>query len=165
VAPAVRVELPLPVDASPEETAGATATIATSERADVLLVEDDPVARATLAQMLSALGHRVHAAAHGLEALSSLAVRIAGFDLALFDLDLPGVDGFELLRLLRAREEPGSGLPVLAISARDDPELDARCRDEGFQGFLRKPCSSAELAAALVSLRPPEPAPLPAAAT
>jgi CheY-like chemotaxis protein len=113
----------------------------------ILLVEDDAATRRALSELLAGAGHEVVAAAHGLEGLSALAG--APFDLALFDLDLPGVDGFELIRLLRSRADASGELPVLALSARCTPELEVRCHAAGFDGFLRKPCAAAELGAAI----------------
>lgn len=114
------------------------------------LVEDDPTVVAVLQGLLEAQGHRLRHAADGLAALSLL--HDWQPDALLLDLDLPGVDGFAVARMLRAREAGGAHLPILAISARsggDEAELAAAA---GMDGFLRKPITGAVLAEALVTL-------------
>jgi len=115
-----------------------------------VLVEDDPTVVAVLQGLLEAQGHRLRHAADGLAALALL--HDWQPDALLLDLDLPGVDGFTLARMLRAREAGGAHLPILAISARsggDEAELAAAA---GMDGFLRKPITGAALAEALATL-------------
>ncbi|HET7843911.1 MAG TPA: ATP-binding protein, partial [Xanthomonadales bacterium] len=114
---------------------------------DVLVVEDDPATRAWLVELLLATGHRVQAGANGLDALRLAAER--RFDVALLDLDLPGVDGMRLVGMLRRRLGTGERLDAVALTARSESDVEARCREAGFDDFLRKPATSGELAAAL----------------
>jgi len=104
-------------------TATATATATVREDAGpaadppahalaVLLVEDDSVVAEVISGLLHLRGHRVAHAAHGLAALMEAAG--GAFDLALIDLELPGVDGCTLAAQLRAT---GFGAPMLAITA------------------------------------------------
>jgi len=67
----------------------------------------------------------------------------------LLDLDLPGMDGLALARMLRAQ---GHAFPLLAVTARSDGDAEAQAKEAGFDGFLRKPVSGAMLAQALASL-------------
>ncbi|WP_374473597.1 ATP-binding protein [Arenimonas sp.] len=143
-----RVELPLPAVDSPPP-AEATPPPEQPEGRRLLLVEDDAVVAAVVTGLLERQGHRVVHAAHGLAALSEL--QAGGFDLALLDLDLPGLDGFELARLLRAQ---GRRLPLLAITARADAGAEPQARAAGMDGFLRKPVTGAMLAEALAALDP-----------
>src|SRR5690606_38632208 len=94
------VVLPLPAAQAPAATParGDTGGRATGPL-QLLLVEDDPTVAEVVAGLLRAQGHDVVHAAHGLAALSEAAAH--GFDLALLDLDLPGLDGFDLARQLR----------------------------------------------------------------
>ena len=62
--------------------------------------------------------------------------------LALLDLDLPGMDGLALARQLRLQGYAG---PLLAITARADPEAEPHAREAGFDGFVRKPVTGAML--------------------
>jgi len=91
--------------------------------------------------LLRAQGHRVVHAAHGLVALAEAAQ--ASFDLALLDLDLPGVDGLRLAGLLRER---GFTAPMIAITARADAEAEPESRRAGFAAFIRKPMTGGMLA-------------------
>jgi CheY-like chemotaxis protein len=84
---------------------------------------------------------------HGLAALVEL--NGGPFDVLLLDLDLPGVDGFQLARLIRQREEEGEHLPIVAITARSGGDEEQRTREAGMDGFLRKPLSGDQLARAM----------------
>ena len=72
-------------------------------------------------------GHVVTHAAHGLAALSEVATR--RFDAALLDLDLPGLDGLALARMLRTQ---GFAAPLLAVTARSDADAETQVRAAGF---------------------------------
>jgi DNA-binding response OmpR family regulator len=93
---------------------------------------------------LRAQGHRVHHAPHGLAALAEAS--IARHDIALLDLDLPGMDGFTLARQLRAR---GFVAPMIAVTARADADSEPAARVAGFDDFIRKPVTGAMLARVL----------------
>ncbi|HEX5693594.1 MAG TPA: ATP-binding protein, partial [Arenimonas sp.] len=140
-----RVELPLPDAEAVAPPAAPPVLVVPGRR--VLLVEDDPVVAAVVQDLLRQQGHAVEHAAHGLAALSALAA--ADFDLALLDLDLPGLDGFQLARLLRAQ---GRRLPLLALTARADAEAEREALAAGMDGFLRKPVTGAMLAEALAAV-------------
>ena len=71
------------------------------------------------------------------------------FDAALLDLDLPGMDGLALARMLRTQ---GFTAPLLAVTARSDAQAEAQARAAGFDAFLRKPVTGAMLARALGSV-------------
>ena len=111
---------------------------------DILLVEDDPTVAEVLVGLLQAQGHRVRHAPHGLAALVE-ATRMPP-QLALLDLDLPGMDGLALARQLRLQGYAG---PLLAITARADPEAEPHAREAGFDGFVRKPVTGAMLGRAI----------------
>lgn len=115
----------------------------------LLLVEDDPTVAEVIAGLLRAQGHDVVHAAHGLAALSEAAAQ--RFDVGLLDLDLPGIDGFALARQLRAT---GFDRPLLAVTARADPDAEPQANAAGFDGFLRKPVTGEILAEALQALLP-----------
>ncbi|HWI23816.1 MAG TPA: response regulator, partial [Lysobacter sp.] len=106
----------------------------------VLLVEDDALVAEVVRGLLEGRGHAVTRVPHALDALA--AVRATEFDLAMLDLDLPGVDGFELARLLRSL---GHGLPLLALTARADAAAEPLARAAGMDGFLRKPVDGVQL--------------------
>lgn len=114
---------------------------------DLLLVEDDPTVADVIAGLLRVRGHRVRHVAHGLAALAEVAVQ--RFDLALLDLDLPGLDGLALARQLRAQ---GFAAPLLAVTARADADAEPLAKEAGFDGFLRKPVTGDMLAEAIDAL-------------
>lgn len=113
----------------------------------LLLVEDDPIVAKVISALLEREGHTVVHVLHGLSALAELAN--ANFDAMLLDLDLPGVDGFQISRLVRQREHAGQHLPIIAVTARSAGSDEARAREAGMDGFLRKPVSGEQLSQAL----------------
>lgn len=143
------VDLPLPGGGDPAAASHAVApgAVRSDSPLRLLLVEDDPIVAETLAGLLRAQGHAVVHVAHGLGALAEIAT--GQFDAALLDLDLPGMDGLALARMLRAQ---GFRAPLLAVTARSDPNAEAQAHAAGFDAFLRKPVSGEQLAAALASL-------------
>ncbi len=116
----------------------------------LLLVEDDTIVAAVIRGLLEREGHTVVHVLNGLAALAELAH--ARFDAVLLDLDLPGVDGFQIARLIRQREVAGEHLPIVAVTARSGSEDEARARAAGMDGFLRKPLSGEQLASALARI-------------
>ncbi|MFD1297488.1 ATP-binding protein [Lysobacter gummosus] len=107
----------------------------------VLLVEDDATVAEVIAGLLRAQGHRVSHVANGLAALAETAT--ARFDLAMLDLDLPGINGLDLARQLRAQ---GFTQPLIAVTARADADAEPQAQAAGFDRFLRKPITGAMLA-------------------
>ena len=141
--------LPLPESAPPAATV-ATPHRAASRGLRLLLAEDDPVVAEVLLGLLQAQGHSVMHAANGLVALTEL--ETASYAAALLDLDLPGVNGLDLARLIRARD---IALPLLAITARADANAEPDAHAAGMNGFLRKPLTGDMLNDALDSLLKP----------
>lgn len=113
----------------------------------LLLVEDDPIVAEVMLGLLRAQGHHVVHAAHSLAALGEVSAQ--AFDAALLDLDLPGMDGLALARLLRGR---GFVAPLLAVTARADADAEAQARAAGFNRFLRKPVTGDMLAQTIADL-------------
>ncbi len=137
-----RVRLPLPELSA---AAPGVAPPAMSLRVlHVLLVEDDVTVAAVIRGLLERQGHVVTYVGNGLGALVELDA--GPFDMLLLDLDLPGVDGFQLARLIRQREGEGERLPIVAITARSGGDEEQRSREAGMDHFLRKPLSGEQLA-------------------
>ncbi|MDC8640807.1 ATP-binding protein [Xanthomonas hortorum] len=107
----------------------------------ILLVEDDPTIAEVIVGLLRSQGHSVVHAPHGLAALTEAADNT--FDLALLDLDLPGLDGFALARQLRVF---GYDMPLVAVTARADEAAEPTAEQAGFDSFLRKPLTGDMLA-------------------
>ena len=131
-----RVMLPLPpvADPPPPLAEHGHERITAAVALEILLVEDDPMVSEVIRGLLQSQGHEVVHAAQGLAALTEIASRT--FDLALLDLDLPGIDGLTLAGLMRAH---GFVQPIVAVTARADDDAEAVARAAGFDGFLRKP--------------------------
>ncbi len=102
----------------------------------VLIVDDEPGIRDLLGQVLGDEGYETPAVATGEEALTVLERELV--DLVLLDIWLPGIDGFEVLRRLRAG---GSRVPVIVISGHASGEKAVAAIREGAQDFLEKPLS------------------------
>jgi two-component system sensor histidine kinase/response regulator len=117
----------------------------------ILLVEDHLVNQRVAAQMLRGLGHQVKVAANGVEALAALDVD--EFGLVLMDIQMPEMDGFEAIAILRERERrTGGHRKVLALTAHAMAGDRERCLAAGFDGYLSKPIHLAELNAAIEGL-------------
>ena len=106
----------------------------------VLLAEDNPINALLATRALERLGARVTLARDGLEALA-IAQSQGPFDLALLDIRMPGLDGLETARRIRAREaETGSApLHLVALTANTGREDANAAHAAGFDGFLAKP--------------------------
>ncbi len=101
--------------------------------AQLLLVEDDAAIRHALVRALSERGHAVASTSTALDALQQ--VVSAPPDLVILDLGLPGLDGYEALRMLRAV----SAVPVVVATARDDEADIVRALNAGADDYLVKP--------------------------
>ena len=116
----------------------------------VLLVEDDRDGRRLYAEWLTGAGFTVEQAHNGFQALER--ALDAKPDVVVTDLNIPGIDGFELTR--RLRQDPRTReIPVLAVTGyaafASDP---ARARRAGCDAVLSKPCSPDQLEAAVRDL-------------
>lgn len=109
-------------------------------RARVLVVDDDEGMLALVSAALRPLGLRVETTDNGSSALARLAA--AKFDLVVSDLSMPGVDGGEVLEVMRAR---GDRTPVLFLSAEGTVPAVVRIMKCGACGFLQKPVELKEL--------------------
>lgn len=102
----------------------------------ILLVEDNPDARRMLRLVLELDGHDVHEAEDGITGLAQ-ALHIRP-DIAIVDIGLPGLDGFELARRLRATHA-GRGMLLVAVTGYGQPEDHKQSREAGFDAHLVKP--------------------------
>ena len=113
----------------------------TTDRATILVVDDEPPIRRLLRTTLSAHAYRVVEAANGAEGLSLL--RHEKPDLVILDLGLPDLDGLEVIRRIRQQ----SPVPILVLSSRDDEKGKVAAFDEGADDFVTKPFGAEELMA------------------
>lgn len=110
------------------------AQVATRRR--VLVIDDDETLLEVVKEVLSASGYEVEVARHGF-----LAGYLAGHhrpDVILLDILMPGLDGYEVLSLMRRRPE-ARRIPVVACTSLKGPETEARIRAAGFDAYVKKP--------------------------
>jgi CheY-like chemotaxis protein/nitrogen-specific signal transduction histidine kinase len=112
----------------------------------VLSVEDNPFGRVVLNAVLTELGHQAEFIGRGEDAAGR--IMHGGFDAVLMDMVLPGIDGIEAIRRIRALAPPFGGIAIIGISGRSDDE--AAARGAGADAFLVKPVSPRALAIALL---------------
>ncbi len=110
----------------------------------VLVAEDNPLIQTLIVEQLDALGCLPTIAGDGRQALA--AFEQGNFEVVLTDIHMPVMDGYGLLAALR---EAHADVPVLAFSAVTDSQQEAGWRERGFSGYVAKPASLDELAAAL----------------
>jgi signal transduction histidine kinase len=101
----------------------------------ILIVDDNPDIRATLADQLEMLGHRVEVAESGHEGLER--IRAAHPELALIDISLPGLDGYRVAQILQS--EPDLRTRLVAMTGYGQPEDRRRSLEAGFMAHLVKP--------------------------
>jgi two-component system OmpR family response regulator len=114
---------------------------------NILVVEDDTLLAEGLISALTRAGHAVEHASQGRHADKLLTDR--SFDLAVLDVGLPDIDGFEVLRRLRQRR---SKINVLVLTARDAVEDRVHGLDLGADDYLTKPFSVSEFEARVRAL-------------
>lgn len=113
----------------------------------ILSVEDNPFGRVVLNAILTELGHQTEFVGQGEAALQRLAA--GDFDAVLMDMVLPGINGVEVIRRIRAQAKPLGRITIIGVSGRGEDE--AAARRAGADGFLLKPVSPRALATALLA--------------
>ena len=120
----------------------------------ILLAEDNPVNALLIRELLRRRGHRIQEVTTGTAAVA--AMESETFDLLLTDIHMPGMDGIEATRAIRAMEEKSGRphTPIVALTA-DALETGKRaCQEAGMDGFLTKPVDPAELEEMFLALFP-----------
>ncbi len=143
-------ELLLPVAMADASSQSALANVAGTAmdgslaRLSVLVVDDDPTNRKLLAMMLAQLGCEVSLSSDGADAVR--ACRDAHFDLVLMDSMMPGMDGYEATRLIRALDDDrAANVPIVAITASVMADERSRCESAGMNAFMGKPITRGAL--------------------
>jgi two-component system, sensor histidine kinase len=128
------------------EIADADGSLNQAQRLRLLSVEDNPFGRVVLNAILTELGHHAEFIGQGEAAPERLAQ--GAFDAVLMDMVLPGINGIEAIRRIRALEPPLGRIAIIGVSGRGEDE--AASRAAGADAFLVKPVSPRALATALL---------------
>ena len=117
----------------------------------VLVAEDNRINQRVIERMLSSWGHSTVVVDNGLMALQTLEGE--AFDFLITDVQMPEMDGYELVAAIRRREKlTGKCLPVIGLSAHAFAEDHQKCLEIGMDAYLTKPIQSGELRQALQKL-------------
>ena len=144
------INVELPEAAPPREAAPPAAAAGPSPRR-ILIVEDSRDSRDMLRVLLEHAGHDVHEAADGPSGVEAV-LRVQP-DVALVDVGLPGLDGYELARQVRA-QAGGRTVRLVALTGYGLPDDQRRSREAGFDAHLVKPVDPARLAAVIADTDP-----------
>jgi len=110
--------------------------------AKILLIDDDPQMRKLISDFMGHCGHEVLIAQDGAFGVSMSALEYP--DIIILDMMMPVMSGPEALDVLKA--EPGlAGIPVVVVSANDNPDLQQQMLDAGVVAYLTKPIELQEL--------------------
>jgi len=124
-----------------------SAAIPRLDTLSVLVIDDDPDARELARLALAGAGGAIEVAEGAQAAIARCTER--RFDVLVCDIAMPGLDGYALLREIRARDVHGRFTPAVAVSAFADRDAAARARDAGYQRFVPKPYEFADLVTAV----------------
>jgi CheY-like chemotaxis protein len=114
----------------------------------VLLAEDDEVNRIVVLDMLEQLGHQADSVNNGIEALHVLERQ--AYDVLLLDVQMPGLDGYEVTR--RIRSHNGTQIYIIALTAHALPDERERGLAAGMNDYLTKPVRLSDLQNALAGV-------------
>jgi CheY-like chemotaxis protein len=122
----------------------------------VLVVEDNPTNRMVATKLLESLGAEVMTAADGYLGVEAAAG--GGFDLILMDVQMPGIDGLEAARRIRALGGAAAATPIVALTANVLAHQRRTYLDSGMDGVVGKPISPGVLLREIARLSAPAPA-------
>ncbi len=153
------IRLPLPPGRAPEGVPAAE-TVSRLPPLRILVVDDVPQNVELLQLALGTQGHAVHAATDGAQAVQACETGTARFDVVLMDIHMPGIDGLEAARRIRAQERSGgrAPLPIVALTASVLERDRQAARDAGMDGFASKPVDMERLVAEIARVTGTAPA-------
>ncbi len=112
----------------------------------VAVLDDEPEMRKALRRLLACRGFRVEEYERGEDLLIALGSQ--PLDYLLLDLHMPGINGFDVLEAFRSRQIP---VPVIVITAHDEPGAEERVRALGASAYLKKPVDRDALLSAIAA--------------
>lgn len=116
----------------------------------ILFIEDDPMNRRVVRDMLAIAGLMMSEADGGRTGIARL--ESEEFDLLLLDLRMPEMDGFDVMRALRARGDALKNIPIVVITADASPGLEDECLETGADAVLFKPIAMQSLFDSIASV-------------
>lgn len=114
-----------------------------SARVRLLVADDSPVNLLVAVKTLLSQGFHVDTAENGMDAVD--AVRRGQYDVVLMDMHMPGMDGLEATKAIRAMSDRRRTTPIIALTARSDAEGRNRCFEVGMNDYMTKPINRQEL--------------------
>jgi two-component system, sensor histidine kinase len=123
--------------------------VAPARRLAVLCAEGNPYGRVILNTILAELGHRADFVGSGEEAVAAVA---RGYDVVLMEVTLPGLDGLETARRIRALGGSPGRTPIIGITSRTEAGDESAARAAGMDFYLRKPISPSALSEAIAAV-------------
>lgn len=146
--------LRLPLETTPASRVIApnvTRTRSSHSGLSILLAEDNKINQTVIKELLEGLGHRVDIAASGAEAVTRTFER--RYDAILMDVQMPGTDGLEATRMIRARERvEGRRVAIIAMTANAMHDDKEQCLAAGMDDYFAKPIDIDEIHAKLLGL-------------
>jgi PAS domain S-box-containing protein len=130
------------------------------DRLSILVAEDNDINALLVQALLARMGHRVTVVGDGAVAVNAVAsahTMGAPYDAVLMDLHLPGMDGLEATRRIRALGGAAGSIPVIALTANAFAEDRANCLAAGMNGYVVKPVERRRLETALAEARAESP--------
>jgi two-component system sensor histidine kinase RpfC len=153
LASCLAVALAGPEQTTPLTAARAMAALRASRPGRVLLAEDIRTNQQVIGAILGRAGHVVTIVASGDEVLERLEAE--RFDIILTDINMPGMSGFELIKLLRFAHSASALPPIVALSADATREARATAQELGFDAYLTKPMDAVALVEVIDGLMAP----------
>ena len=142
--------LPIAAAAAAEQQKASGQISAPARRLKILCAEDNPYGRVILNTILTELGHRADFVGSGEDAVEAAAR--GDYDAVLMDVMLPGLDGLEAARRIRALASAASRTPIIGISGRSEAGNEAAAQAAGMDAYLRKPISPSALSEAIAAV-------------
>jgi len=120
----------------------------------ILVAEDNPINQKVIAKILERAGHASVLVETGEAALDALEHQ--AFDIALLDLQMPGMGGLEAVKMYRMSRPRGPRVPIVALTADATPGTKKACEEAGIEGYLTKPVEVRKLLELIDGMVPAE---------
>ena len=121
---------------------------------NILIAEDNETNRIIISKILERAGHSVHMVENGDDALDKL--ESAEFDLAILDMNMPGMAGLEVVKIYYATSQAESRIPIIILTANATTEARHECAEAGVDAFLTKPIDAYTLLDVIAKLAAPQ---------